>query len=138
MKIETYQQLKEQQALSKLRLMELEERIKADYAEIKNDLKPINLLGSTLRSVLKSEKHGVVGDSIGFTVDLLVKKLLFRNSNFITKGLLSYVARNYANSMVTKNAENILDGVQSMLSKIKNRKSQNGHPFDESTANVDL
>lgn len=138
MKIETYQQLKEQKALSKLRLNEMEERIKEDFAEIKNDLKPMNLIGSTLRSMLKSEKHGVVGGSIGATVDLIVKKLLFRKSSFITKGIVSYVAKNYANSMVTKNAESILGGMQSVLHKIKNKRHHNGNHFDESTANIDL
>jgi len=138
MKIETYQQLKEQQALSKLRLLDLEERIKDDFAEIKNGLKPMNLLGSTFSSMLKSERHGVLGESIGITVDMLIKKLLFRKSSFITKGLVSYVAKNYANSMVTKNAENILGSVLAMLHKYKNRHHQNGHHFDESTANIDL
>ncbi len=137
-KIESYQQLKEEKMLCKLRINDLELRIKDNFAEIKNDLKPWNLAGKTLRNMLKSEDHGIVGESVGMTVNMLVKNILFRKRNFVTKAIISFVAKNYANSLITKNAENILDGMQTLLSKLKRKPNQKRKHFDESTVDIDL
>jgi len=139
-KIETYDQLKAAKALSKQRLKMLEQEIQNDVEEIKHDLNPVNLIGNTFRNMLTSEKHGIVSESVNMGVNALVKGLLFRNTNFLTKTLVAFAAKNLANNMVMKNSDNILDWVQSSLRKLKSKSKhkQNGHYFDESTANVDL
>lgn len=137
-KIENYQQLKEAKILSKRRLQDLEIMIKEDVEEIKNDLKPLNLAGNAIRSMLSSEKHGLVSESLGMGVNAIVKGLLLRKTNFITKTLVAFAAKNLANNMVMKNSENILDWLQSHLRKIKSKHQHNGHYYDESTVNGDL
>ena len=137
-KIETYEQLKAAKALSKQRIKMLEQEIKDDVEGIKHDLNPMNLVGNTVRNMLTSEKHGLVSESLNISVNALVKGLLFRNTNFITKTLIAYAAKNFANNMVMKNSDNILDWLQSNLKRIKSKHKHNGQYFDESTANVDL
>jgi hypothetical protein len=137
-KIESYDQLKAAKALSKKRIKMLEQEIKDDVEEIKHDLNPANLIGNTVRNMLTSEKHGIVSASVNMGVNALVKGLLFRNRNFITKTLVAFAAKNLANNMVMKNSDNILDWLQSNLRKLKSKHQHNGQYFDESTANVDL
>jgi hypothetical protein len=137
-KIESYDQLKAAKARSKQRVKMLEEEIKHDVEEIKNDLNPANLIGNTVRNMLTSEKHGLVSESLNIGVNALVKGLLFRNKNFITKTLIAFAAKNFANNLVMKNSDNILDWVQSNLRRLKSKHKHNGQYFDESTANVDL
>ncbi len=137
-KIESYQQLKDAKLRSKLRLLELEDQIKNDYEEIKNDFKPINFISKTVKSMLTSEKNGIVSASIGGTVNVLVKNLLFRKSNFITKALVGFVAKNYANNLVTKNSDIILDWVQIGLQKLKTKHHEKGHHYDSTTVDADL
>jgi|GEM_PF-1292942 len=140
MKIENYQQLKEAKVLSTRRIKELEVRIREQFEEIKEDLKPMNLAGSAVRSMLTSERHGLVSETLGIGINALVKGLLFRRTNFITKTLIAFAAKNIANNMVMKNSENILDWLQSHLRKLKSeRHRKNGrHYYDESTADIDL
>jgi hypothetical protein len=136
MKIENYQQLKEAKVRSRRRIQELEQEIKDGVEEIKNDLKPLNLATNTLRNMLSSEKHGLVSETVGMGVNALVKGLLFRNTNFLTKTLIAFVAKNFANNMVMKNSENILDWLQIHLRNLKTKPQHNGQPYyDESTAN---
>jgi len=138
MKIESYEQLRKAKVLSKQRIKMLEQEIKSDVEEIKNDLSPANLIGTTIRNMLTSEKHGLVTESLNIGVNALIKKLLFRNTNFITKTLVAFAAKNLANNMVMKNSDDILDWLQSHLRKLKSNHSHNGQYFDESTANGDL
>ena len=140
MKIESYEQLRKAKVLSKQRIKMLEEEIKNDVREIKEDLNPAKLVGSTIRNMFSSEKHGLVTESLNVSVNALIKGLLFRNSNFITKTLVAFAAKNLANNLVMQNSDNILDWLQSNLKKLKNRNKHkhNGQYFDESTANVDL
>jgi len=138
MKIETYEQLRKARLMSKQRVKMLEQEIKSDVEEIKNDLNPANLVGNTIRNMLTSEKHGLVTESLNIGVNALVKGLLFRNTNFITKTLIAFAAKNMANNLVMKNSDNILDWLQANLRKLKSKHRHNGQYYDESTANVDL
>ena len=137
-KIENYKQLRAEKLQCRKRIKILEQEIKDDVESIKNDLKPINLAGSTIKNMLTSEKHGLVSESLNIGVNALVKNLLFRNTNFITKTLIAFAAKNLANNMVMKNSDNILDWLQSNLRKLKSKHHHNGQYFDESTANVDI
>ena len=137
-KIENYKQLRAEKLQCRKRIKILEQEIKDDVESIKNDLKPINLAGSTIKNMLTSEKHGLVTESLNIGVNALVKNLLFRNTNFITKTLIAFAAKNLANNMVTKNSDNILDWLQSNLRKLKTKHHHNGQYFDESTVNVDM
>jgi len=137
-KIESYQQLRAAKALCKQRIKNLEHEIKSDFEELKHDLNPANLVGNTVRNMLTSEKHGLVSESLNIGVNAIVKGLLFRNTNFITKTLIAYAAKNLANNMVMKNSDNILDWLQSNLKRLKSKHKHNGQYFDESTVNVDL
>ena len=138
MKIETYEQLRKARILSKQRVKLLEQEIKDDIESIKHDLNPMNLVGNTVRNMLTSEKHGLVTESLNVGVNAIVKGLLFRNTNFITKTLIAYAAKNLANNMVMKNSDNILDWLQTTLRKLKSKHKHNGQYFDETTANADL
>lgn len=139
-KIESLQQLKQQRMLSRMRIVELEERIKEDFEQIKEDLKPLNIAGKALRNMMSSENNTVLGESIGLTVDTLIRKLLFRNSGFMTKLVVAFVVKNFARNLVTKNSENIIDWIQSLFLKLKNRNrhNHNGQHYDASTVDVDL
>ena len=137
MKIESYQQLREQRALARLRVKELEQQIKNDVDELKESFKPLNMARQAVSGMLSSDKHGMVSESIGITVDTLIKKLLFRNTGFLTKTLISFAVKNYANGMVSKKSEDILDWLQVHIKKLKSKHHHNGY-YDESTADAGL
>src|SRR5437868_2602452 len=106
-KIETYKDLVEEKRLTKKRIAELELLIKEDMEDIKTSLNPLNLAHGAVRNIVSSRRNGVVGETIGITVDTLIKKILLRNSNWALKLATSFFLKNYAKNMVTKNADNI-------------------------------
>ena len=136
MKIENYEQLKQAKVLTKLKVKKLEQQIREDVEEIKDDLKPLNLAGKAIRNMLSSEKHGIVSESLGMGINVLVKNLLLRKSGFVTKTLIAFAAKNMANNMVAKNADNILGWLQTGLRNLKSKHHHNGQYYDESTADI--
>lgn len=133
-KIENFKQLQEARALSRMRIKDLEQQIADDVNALKEDLKPLNLAGQTVRNMLSSHKNGIVGETLGIGINSLVKNLLFRRTNFITKTLIAFAAKNIANNLVAKNSDNIFDWLQSHLKKLKSKHQHNGYYYDESTA----
>jgi len=137
-KIKSQKDLYAQISYSRMRINELEQQIKNDFQEIKAELKPSNVARNVLHDLLMSEKGGLMGATVGLTVDRLIRKLLMRKSNFVTKMIVALLARNYTRNLVSKNSDNIIDWVKSLFWKIKSKHKQNGyHQYDESTAGVD-
>src|ERR1043165_2703893 len=93
--IKSLEQFREEKQRVVLRLMRLENLIKEDIGSIKQDLKPWKLAGNTLKSLLISEHDGVVGETIGLTVNGLIKNVILRKSGWITKFIVAYVLKNY-------------------------------------------
>ena len=75
-KIETLQQLLAERTLSRLRIEQLEKQIEEDFKDIKEDFKPLNIAGKALKNLVTSESDSLVGESIGLTIDSLIKKTL--------------------------------------------------------------
>src|SRR4051812_12568444 len=106
-KIETYKALQDEKRLTRKRIAELEILIKEDVEEIKTSLNPLNLAGEAVRNVVSSKRSGVLGETIGITVDSLIKKVLLRKSNWILKLATAFFLKNYTKNMVAKNSDTI-------------------------------
>src|SRR5436190_15016954 len=137
-KIKTLKDLREERICVKRRIDELEEEIQEDFQSIKNDLKPWNLAGDAIRNMFESEKNDLVGESIGLGIDALVKKVIFRNSNFLVKYAISFAMKNYVRNFLSTNSENILNWIQVELRKIKSKHHHNGELYDASTTFADV
>jgi hypothetical protein len=136
-KIKSQKDLLAQISYSRMRITQLEQLIKNDFEEIKEAWKPSNVAKDIFHDLLMSEKGGLMGATVGLTVDRLIRKLLMRKSNFITKMVVALLAKNYMRNLVSKKSDNIIDWVKSLFLKIKSKHGQNGYQYDESTAGVD-
>ena len=135
-KIETYEQLVIQRSVTRIRIAELEGQINNDFEELKNEMKPWKIVRGVMRDLVASEKTDLVGASAGITVESLVNNVLFRKSNFITRTIVAFIAKNYTRNLVSKNSESIIDWMKSVFLK-KGKHHHNGHSYDESAAGVD-
>jgi len=137
-RIESIKELREERRLARMRVLQLEEQIKIDFEEIKDDLKPLKMAGKAIKTMMVSEKDTVLGTSIGLTVDALIKKLFLRKSGFLTKTIVAFILKNYTRNIVSKNSDSILDWVQSLFLNYKKKHQHNGQYYDESTVDMDL
>jgi hypothetical protein len=115
--INTLEELKEERRRLNMRKDLLETEIKNDFAGIKEDLKPLQLLTKGAGAMLSSKDNGIAGSSAGFLTGFLVKKLILKNSGFLTKLIVPYLAKNVASNVVEENKPKIADWISALISK---------------------
>src|ERR1043165_4180828 len=94
--IESLKELNEEKQRITQRINDLELIIQSDIDILKKDLNVWRVAGNTVKNLLVTEENGMMGESIGIAIDTVVKKLLFRKSNWVFRFLLSFVLKNFA------------------------------------------
>ncbi len=115
-KINSRRELEEERQRITQRINDLESLIAADMDVIRKDLNVWRVAGNTVKSFLITEENGMMGESIGIAVDTVIKKFLFRRSNWIIKFMLSFLVKNFARNYLSKNAEGIFEKIKNMVS----------------------
>lgn len=117
--ITSYKELLQEKARLKLLLAEQELQIKEDWQLIKEDLKPVVLVGATIRKLLTRKAGiGAVHLGINLIADTFIKKVLLARTGWLTRFLVPFLIKNYAS--------NLVDEPEKLLHKIKKWFGRNG------------
>jgi hypothetical protein len=116
-RINSYQELQQERLRAKERIRQLENQIEDDFSHwnVKNVLEDL---------FVSKSKNGILGESIGLTVDTILKKLLLRRFSWPLRFLASYFAKNYARNMYSKKSGNIYNWI---VDKISNLTHDHSH-----------
>jgi hypothetical protein len=120
-KIETLKDLRDEKKLVRERLLHLEKAIEDDVAAFKHDLESWSNAGHAVKNLFSSKKNGVMGATAGIAVDAIIKKLLFRKSNFIVRFLVSFILKNLVRNYVSKNSDTIINKTQKAVARAAQR-----------------
>lgn len=107
--INSLAELKEERQRLIMRQTFLETEIKKDFQELKDQFKPLN--------VLKSNDNSIVGNSAGFLTEVLIKNVVLRNSGFITRLIVPYLAKTVASNMAEDNKPKIAGWISDLINK---------------------
>jgi hypothetical protein len=94
----------------------LETEIKNDFREIKEKFKPLNIIASKDNSIL--------GSSAGIIADLLLKNVVLKNSGFLSRLIVPYIAKNFTSNVVEENKPKIAHWIETLITKFTNRNSE--------------
>lgn len=122
--INTIEELKAERQRLYMRKALLETEIKNDFNEIKEDLKPLQLLTKGAGKLLSSKDNTIAGSSAGFLTELIVKKVILKNSGFLMKLIVPYLAKNLASNVVEDNKPKISGWITELLSKFMGKKNE--------------
>ncbi|MCW3072507.1 MAG: hypothetical protein JWO44_2397 [Bacteroidetes bacterium] len=122
--INTLAELKEERQRLYMRKAFLETEIKTNFNEIKEQLKPFHSLAKGAGKFLASKDNSVVGSSVGFLTSALVKNVLLRNSGFITKLIVPYLAKNVASNVAEDNKPKIAGWISDMIARFMPKKAE--------------
>src|SRR4051794_18836328 len=89
-RIESLDNFKEEKRRVRRRIRELEGLLEEDITQMKDHLKPWKLATNTVKELFVSKHDGVMGETIGLTVNGLIKKVLLRRSNWLLKFVVAY------------------------------------------------
>jgi hypothetical protein len=120
-KIETLKDLQEEKKLVRSRLEELENDIMNDVEELKQDLETWRTAGNAVRSLFVANKSSMLGTTAGVAVEALLKKLLLRKTNFVTKFIISFIMKNIARNLIAKKSDVIVDKVKKMIGDVADK-----------------
>jgi len=117
--ITSYKELLEEKARLKVLLAEQEFQLKEDWHSIKEDLRPVVLIGTTIRNLF-TRKAGTAVAHLGINLlaDGLVKKVLLSGAGWFTRTLIPFFIKNYASHLV--------DEPDKLITKIKHFFGKNG------------
>ncbi|MCW3086191.1 MAG: hypothetical protein JWP12_3557 [Bacteroidetes bacterium] len=123
-RINTLAELRFEQRALRSKAADLEIVIQNDLQEIKAMFRPLQLVTSGAEKVLTSHNNGILGNSAGLIADFLTRKVLLKNSGFLTKLIVPLLVKNVTSNVVDNNKETIVDWVGGLISRFKDRKKE--------------
>lgn len=117
-------ELKQERQRLNLHKAFLESEIKNNFNEIKEQLKPLQLLTKGASKMLSSKDNSIVGNSVGYLTDLIVKNVFMKKSGFLARLIVPFLAKNVAGNLVEENKPQIAHWIQELISKFRNRKAE--------------
>jgi hypothetical protein len=122
--INTLSELKQERQRLKLHQIFLETEIKKDFNEIKEQLAPLQLLTKGASKFLSSRDNSVVGNSVGYLTNLILKNVIMRKSGFLAKLIVPFLAKNVAGNIAEANKPKITHWIEELISKFKHRYAE--------------
>jgi hypothetical protein len=124
-RINSLAELKLEQKRLKSRRVFLEQEIKKDFKEMKEEITPINMLHLGAKKTLLNENSALLGSSVGLLAKLITRKAL-KNSGFLSRIIVPLLIKNVSSNLVEKNKFKIASWIGEVVSKLKDKKTISG------------
>ena len=117
----------------------LEAEIITSVEEIRSNmssyLQPLKAMKENAGKLLINDSHGILPEVIGSLVNLIGRKVIFRNAGFVTKFVMPFMMRNLTSNFIGKNKDKILIWALELFSGSANKEKS--ALYDKGTANAD-
>jgi len=123
-KINTLTELKAEQKRLRLKEQVLQQEIKTEFAALKESFAPLKMLTQGVGNTLSSKDNGIMGTSLGAVAEFLTRNVLLRNSGFLTRLIVPYLAKNTASNAAENNKSEIVDWVSGLISKFTKKTAE--------------
>lgn len=123
-KITNIDQLKESILLLEIKQAEEYELLKIQFAITSEELKPINLIKKSIKSLIggSDQKESLINSVIGVTAGSLSKKVAVGSTHNPIKQLLGTILQIGVTSLVTKNGDAIRSGAMNLIGQLLRKK----------------
>jgi hypothetical protein len=124
-RINSQEELKKEQMRLKSRRVFLENEIRRDFKELKEELEPVKILGKSAKKTLLGESNKGIGNAVGQLANFLARSAL-RRSGLLTRLVVPYLVKNVTGKIVEKNKTELIGWVGGLLTRLTGRKTLNG------------
>ena len=121
-KISTLQELRNEKRLLNFQRELLEAEIKKDLTEIREELKPLSSITKLAGKFLVNENGGVLGNSAGKAAEYLTKNVFMRNSGWIARLIVPFLAKKTASKVVEEHKPEIMDWIGNLVRKFREKR----------------
>ncbi len=112
---------------------EQESLISNDIRVINESLKPVSLLMNSASNLFSPsiESSPLLKKGLNIGIGFIIDRLLMRNSSIITKSVVTFLAKNIADTFVSKNSDSIAAKIKGFVLSIKEKFYPNKDTYDE-------
>ena len=131
--IESVADLRKEVRRLKILKAEQEALISNDIRIINESLKPISLIMNSASSLFGTSSEGspLLKKGINMGISFILDKLLMRNSSVITKFIVSFLVKNIAGNIVSRNSDTITEKIKNFALSLKERFFPKTNTFDK-------
>lgn len=134
MKIDSLNAIKIERTRLKMQIEDAEEKLKEDFNWMLDELRPLNAISKGVGSIFNTRNNGLVGDTIGAGIGLLVNKIFLKNSSWIMRILVPQILKNISSNMLADRQVNILSVAKDLIHKFRTARHSGNGLYDRSTA----
>jgi len=112
---------------------EQEELISNDIRIINESLKPVSLLLNSASSLFGTSSEGspLLKKGVNIGIGFILDKLLMRKSSAITKFIVSFILKNIAGNIVSRNSDTITEKLRDFVFSLKDRFFPKNNTYDK-------
>jgi hypothetical protein len=136
-RINTYAELKEERKRLKIRQSQIEFALKQDVEDIKVYFQPMQLAGNAISSFFSVKERSLTTGAINTVMNFVLRKIVLRNSGWLTRMIVPVLARKSANSLFDANRTKIKKAVADWVMKALSPK-KHVRNYEQSTADSTL
>ena len=115
-KVTTYEELVREKERLQLQLEVHKSAVKMHVAEIKKKLNPLrNVVHFFSNFTSPAGTNTLIGTGVGLSLELLVRKLFFSKTGWITKMIGPILVKNFSANMLKKNKSTLVKKVKSFF-----------------------
>ena len=130
-KIDSLSDLKAERFRLSQKKLFLENEIKNDFKLLKENFAPIQLFTDSAAKMLVNNNIGILNGFTALILDLVLKKVMLKNSGIITRLILPFLAKITANNLISENKTKILGWLGDLILKVGKRDNE---PVSNKTA----
>jgi hypothetical protein len=115
-KITTYEELIREKERLQLQLEVHKSAVRVHVADIKKTLNPLrNVIHFFSNFTASSANNTLIGTGLGLSLELLIRKLFFSKTGWITKMVGPILLKNFSANVLKKNKSTLVKKVKSIL-----------------------
>jgi hypothetical protein len=118
--INTLAELRAERQRLKVHKVFLEAEIKKDVQDIKKQFAPLTLITKGL----SSKDNSAFGSGVGAITDLLLKNVVLKNSGFLTKMIVPFIAKNAASNFAEEHKTEVFSWIEGLISKFRKKREE--------------
>jgi hypothetical protein len=126
-----------QQERNRLRMQvkRLEQEIIDDVSLIREDLKPVNLVGKFVNNLFHREDNGITSAGLNVGIDVLLREILLRRAGWVYRLLVPFFVKNVANNYVASGKIDFVEMAKNLYHKWRGNNQTS--MYDKGTADID-
>lgn len=135
-KIDTLEKLRIEKKRLQLRAETLEVNIKNDYENVKESMKPLNMVIDGFNKSVSGDKHNLFGETMNIGIDIIFRKIILRNQGLLMKLIVPYLVKNFTGNYLKDHRKDVISWLRNKISTAFTKNGKETY-YDKSTADLE-